>query len=112
MTVYNHPTCSKCNKLLTILKEKGFEPKIINYLETPPSKDELISIIQKLGIRPLDLIRQKETVFQTQYAGKKMSDQAYIDAMLKYPILIERPIVIDENRAIIGRPVVKIFDFL
>ncbi len=97
---------------MALLEEKGIVPEIINYLDTPPSAEELADIIQKLGIAPIDLIRKKEAVFQEKYAGKNLSDEEWIEAMVEDPILIERPIVINGNMAIIGRPPVKVLDII
>ncbi len=112
MKIYNNPSCSKCVATIGILKENNIQPKIINYLETPPSKKELKEIIQLLGISPLDLIRKKETIFQKKYADKKLSDQEWLEVMTLHPILIERPIIINGNKAVIGRPPVKVLDIL
>lgn len=112
MKIYNNLNCSKCRESLCLLEEQGIEVEVINYLEIPPNKEELKGIIQKLGIQPLDLIRQKERVFQENYAGKTLTDEAWIQAMIDHPILIERPILIDEEKAIIGRPPSLILTFL
>ncbi len=112
MKIYNNPTCSKCVSTLALLEEKGVIPEIINYLDTPPSAEELAEVIQKLGIAPIDLIRKKESVFQEKYVGKNLSDQEWIKAMIENPILIERPIVINGNMAIIGRPPARILDII
>ena len=104
MKVYSNPKCSKCVETLSLLEEQGVEVEIINYLETPPTKEELREIIQKLGITPLELVRKNEVIFHQRYLGKYLSDEAWIAAMVADPILIERPIVINENEAVIGRP--------
>lgn len=104
MEFYHNPRCGKSRNALTILKEKGIEPQVIEYLKNPPSKAELTAIIKKLGIAPFDLIRKGESIFKENYKGKNLSDEAWIDAMVENPILIERPIFINGNKAIIGRP--------
>ena len=112
MKVYNNPSCSKCVTTLALLNDKNISPEIINYLETPPKAEELKEIIEKLGIKPIDLIRKKENIFQEKYAGKNLSDTAWIEVMIQYPILIERPIIINGNKAVIGRPPVKVLDII
>lgn len=81
-------------------------------METPPTEGELKEIIQKLNIKPIELIRQKEKIFQEKYAGKTLSNKEYIQAMIEHPILIERPIIINGDIAIIGRPPIKVLDIL
>ena len=112
MKIYNNPSCSKCVSTLALLKENNIRPEIINYLDTPPSAGELAEIINKLGIEPIDLIRKKENIFQEKYAGKTLSGQEWIQAMIEHPILIERPIIINGNKATIGRPPVKVLDII
>ncbi|MEL6812572.1 MAG: arsenate reductase (glutaredoxin) [Bacteroidota bacterium] len=102
--IYHNPRCSKSRETLQILEEKGEKLEIIKYLETVPSKEELLEIIQLLGITPLDLVRKNETIWKEEFKGKKMSDAKIIAAMMKHPKLMERPIVIKNGRAIIGRP--------
>lgn len=97
---------------LCLLEEKGMEVEVVNYLEDPPTKEALAVIISQLGIKPLQLIRQKETVFQEQYLNKSLSDEAWILAMVENPILIERPIVISGNKAVIGRPPTLVLNLL
>jgi arsenate reductase len=110
--MYNNPDCSKCKNVLALLKEKGIEPELINYLETTPSADELKEVLQILGIAPLDLVRKKERIFKEQYIGKELSDDEWIEVLITHPILIERPIVTEGNRAIIGRPPTKVLNLI
>lgn len=110
--IYHNNRCSKSRCALVELENSGKKFEIIYYLETPPSKTELMEIIRKLGIKPIDLIRKTETVYIENLKGKILSDAEWIDAMIKYPILIERPIVIDGDKAIIARPTEKINEIL
>src|SRR4030095_8485378 len=82
----------------------GGEPQMVEYLKTPPSEAELTAIVRKLGIKPLELIRRNEQVFKNKYAGKTLADKEWIKAMVKDPILIQRPIVVRGDAAAIGRP--------
>ncbi len=102
--ILHNNRCSKSRCTLDILKEKNVDHTVINYLEDVPSKDELSEIIKKLGITPAQLIRKGEAAFKENYKGKTLSDEEWIDAMLKFPKLIERPIVINGDKAVIGRP--------
>ncbi|MBI1223026.1 MAG: arsenate reductase (glutaredoxin) [Bacteroidetes bacterium] len=104
MEFYHNPRCGKSRTALGILKDNGIDPDIREYLKNPPTKQELEAVIKKLGISPLELIRQGESIFKEKYKGKNLSDTEWIEAMLTHPILIERPIFIKENKAVIGRP--------
>lgn len=108
--MYNNPDCSKCKNVLALLKEKGIVPELINYLESTPSADELKDVLQKLGIGSQAIIRKKERIFKEHFIGKELSDDEWIDVLIAHPILIERPIVIEGNRAIIGRPPVSVLE--
>lgn len=85
---------------------------MVDYLNHPPSKKELKELIRMLGIRPEELLRKKEPVFEAHYKGKKLTDAGWIDAMVKFPVLIERPIVIQGDRAIVARPEEKLAEFI
>ncbi len=102
---YHNPRCSKSRQALAILNEHGIEPTIINYLETPPVKATLKTILTQLGIPARQLLRKGEEEYkQLGLADESLSEEALIDAMVKHPILIERPIVIANGKAIIARP--------
>lgn len=103
--IYHNPRCSKSRQTLQLLKDTGIEPEIIDYLKTPPTKAELQDILQKLGMQPRDLMRKKEA----EYKGSGMDnvnldEDALIDGMIRKPKLIERPIVLANDKAAIGRP--------
>lgn len=102
--IYHNPKCSKSRATLALLQERGLTPRIVEYLETPPSAAELQAIVAMLGIRPEELVRKGEEIYKARYAGKTLSDEQWIAAMVRDPILIERPIVVLEDRAVIGRP--------
>jgi arsenate reductase (glutaredoxin) len=112
MKIYHNPRCSKSRQGLSILKEAKVDFEIIEYLKSPPSKKEIIDIVSKLNIDPINLIRKNETVWKENYKGKDLSDEQIINAMVDHPKLIERPIVIHGNKAIIGRPPEKIISIL
>lgn len=107
MKIFYNPKCSTCRNTLELLREKGIEPEIVEYLKTPPSRAELENVISLLGIRPLELVRVKEPVWKEKYAGKNLSDSQVIDAMLENPILIERPVLVSGSSAMVCRPYTK-----
>ncbi len=103
-TIYHNPRCSKSRETLELLNQRGVAPDIIEYLKNPPTKAELKALIAQLGISAEQLIRKGEAIFKEHYAGKTLSDAQWIDAMISHPVLIERPIVTDGKRAVLGRP--------
>jgi arsenate reductase len=110
--IYHNPRCGKSREGLSILEQSQQKFEIVKYLETPPTRVELEKIIELLGIKPIELIRIKESVWIEHFKGKNLSDSEVIDAMITYPILMERPIVIKNNLAVLGRPPQKILEFL
>jgi arsenate reductase len=105
VTIFHNPRCGKSRQTLQLLKDRGIEPEIIEYLKTPPSPQELDDILQKLGMQPRELMRKKEAEYQANSLDDTTLDrQALINAMIEHPILIERPIVIANGKAAVGRP--------
>ena len=103
--IYHNPRCSKSRQTLQLLQEQGIEPEIIEYLKTPPTVAELEDILQKLGMDPRDLMRKNEAEYKaTGMDDKELSNEALIDGMINTPKLIERPIVLANGKAAIGRP--------
>ena len=104
-TIYHNPRCSKSRLTLELLKDKGIDPKVILYLETPPSKKELVLILKKLNMEARGLLRKGEAEFKEQnLSDTSKSEEDVIQAMVNFPKLMERPIVIYGDRAVIGRP--------
>jgi arsenate reductase len=105
VTIYHNPRCGKSRQTLQLLKERGVEPEVIEYLKTPPNAEELDDILQKLGMQPRELMRKKEAEYKANGLDDASLDrQALIVGMVNHPILIERPIVIANGKAAIGRP--------
>ncbi len=104
LTIYHNPSCTKSRETLAMIQAAGITPRVIEYLKTPPSEAELAAIVRKLGIAPLELVRKNESVFQEKYAGKQLSDREWIHALVTDPILMQRPIVVRGDAAVIGRP--------
>ena len=103
-TIYHNPRCRKSRETLQLLEANGQQPEIILYLENPPTASELQDLLDKLGIAPMDLIRKGEAIWKENYKGKTLSDKELVAAMVAHPKLIERPIVVNGNRAALGRP--------
>lgn len=94
----------KSRQTLDLIKKAGKEPEIIEYLKDTPTKEELRDILKKLNKKPEEIVRKKESEYKEHFKGKKMSDEEWLDALVKYPKLIERPIVVEGKDAVIGRP--------
>jgi len=112
ITIYHNPRCRKSRETLELVQEKSEDISIKEYLKEPPTKEELSMVIDLLGIRPFELIRKNEPDFKDHFKGKELSDQEWIEAMVAFPKLIERPIVIKDEKAAIGRPPEKVLDIL
>ena len=110
--IYHNPRCRKSRETLALVNEKGEAIEIVEYLKNPPSKDELANIIEVLGISPRQLIRKGEKLFKEEFKDKELTDMQWIDVMSENPILIERPIVIKDGKAKIGRPPESVLDIL
>lgn len=102
--IYHNNRCSKSRQGVQVLEESGKEFQIVKYLEDAPSEKELTEIINLLGITPIQLVRKTEKIWKEEFKGKEMSDADIIKAMIENPKLIERPIIINNNKAVIGRP--------
>lgn len=110
--IYHNSRCSKSRECLSLLEHSGVEFEIIKYLEKPPTFEELNTIIEKLGINPKKLIRKKEKIWMENFINKEFTNKEIIEIMVANPILIERPIVINGNKAVIARPTEKISEIL
>lgn len=105
VTIYHNPRCTKSRQTLALLEQRGIKPKIIEYLDNPPSAAELKHLLKLLGIPARELLRKKEDEYhQAKLDDPSLSDAEIINAMIKHPRLIERPIVVTGNKAAIGRP--------
>lgn len=106
--IYHNPRCRKSREGLQIVENSGKDFEIREYLKELPSEEELVSVVDLLKIKPIDLVRKNETIWKENYKGKELSDSEVIKAMAENPKLIERPIVINNGVAVIGRPPEKI----
>lgn len=113
VVIYHNPRCSKSRATLQLLRDRGIEPKVVEYLKTPPSRETLESILAALGKEPRELMRKNEKLYQELGLDDPSLDrEALIEAMLENPILIERPIVVAADKAAIGRPPDKVLEIL
>lgn len=110
--IYHNPRCRKSRETLDILQKKNIDPEIILYLESPPSKSRLKQIVKMLGIKAEDLVRKGESIYKDNYKGKTLTQDEWIAAMVENPKLIERPIVIKNEKAALGRPPENVLDIL
>lgn len=110
--IYHNPRCSKSREGCSILAQIDQEYEIIDYQKNPLTREELKDLINKLQIKPIELVRTKESIWKENYEGKDLTDEEIITAMQENPRLIERPIVVNGNKAVIGRPPVLIKDIL
>lgn len=113
LKIYHNPRCSKSRKTLELLRDKGVEPEIVEYLKATPSSQELVEIIEKLGTSARSVLRKGEAAYkELVLKDETLSDEAIVRAIVSNPILLERPIVVSGDRAIIGRPPENVLDLL
>ncbi len=105
VTIWHNPRCSKSRQTLTLLREHGVEPEIVEYLKTPPAAGELEAVLDKLGMEPRDLMRRKEAAYrEAGLDDPALGRRALVEAMSAHPVLIERPVVLAKGKAALGRP--------
>ena len=113
VTIYHNPRCSKSRQTLKLLQDQGIEPRIVEYLRTPPDAETIRHLITLLGIAPRDLLRRKEAPYKALGLNDpQKSDEEIIAAMVENPVLIERPIVVKGDRAALGRPPEQVLEIL
>ncbi len=112
VTIYHNPRCTKSRQTLALLEAHGVTPRVIEYLKTPPDRATIVALLRKLGIPARELVRSKEPEFAALGLDAAATEDALIDAMASHPKLIERPIVVVDRRARIGRPPEAVLDIL
>ena len=112
VVIYHNPRCSKSRATLALIQEKGIEPEIIEYLHATPSESELDAILSKLNMQPADLMRTGEDEYKAHIKGNDLSRAEAIALMVKYPRVIERPVVVKGEKAAVGRPPESVLDIL
>ncbi len=110
MKIYHNPRCSKSRQTLAIIREKGEEVEIVEYLNNPLNKIELKRLLKKLGMKPEHIIRKGEAIYKENYKGKSYTDEDWIEIMANNPIIMERPIVVKGDKAVMGRPPENVID--
>jgi arsenate reductase len=112
ITIYHNPRCGKSRECLAFIENSKQKFEVIKYLESPLSKKELIALLKKLKIKPIELIRTKEKIWIEKYKSKKLTDNDIINSIIDYPILMERPIAIKGEKAVIARPFERIKEII
>jgi arsenate reductase len=112
MKIYHNPRCSKSRQTLQIIKDAGADVEIIEYLNQTPTEKELTAVLEKLGMNAEDILRKGEDIYKQNFKGKTFSNEEWIKIMIENPKLIERPIVIKGNKAVLGRPPENVNEFL
>ena len=112
-TIFHNPACGTSRNVLAMIRQSGVEPEIIEYLQTPPTREQLVALLIAMEMSPRDLMRRKEAVYgELGLADESLSDAQLLDAMLAHPILIERPIVVTEKGVRLCRPSERVLDIL
>jgi arsenate reductase (glutaredoxin) len=104
MKIYHNPRCRKSREALELLTKNGVKLEVIEYLNTPPSEQELREIVAYLGVSPEEIVRKGEPEYKENFKGKMLNDEQWIKALIDYPKLMERPIVVKNKKAVVGRP--------
>ena len=104
LKIYHNPRCSKSRETLELINKKGVAVEVVEYLKNVPSTKELKDVLMKLHLKPEQIIRKSEAIYKEKLKGMKFSDEEWIQIMIENPILIERPIIVKNNKAVIGRP--------
>jgi len=112
IAIWHNPQCSKSRNAMQLLEERGIDAEVIKYLDTPPNKEDIKALLSMLDIEPRALMRTKEEIYKSLKLADEKSDEKLIEAMVAHPKLIERPIVVNEGKAAIGRPIENIINIL
>jgi arsenate reductase (glutaredoxin) len=112
MKMLHHPYCTKSCAALDFVKINQLELEVVDLTQNKPTREFLLELLKKLGVPASEIVRTSESVFVKKYEGKTLSDDEWIDAIVAHPILLQRPIFIEGDKAVIGRPVEKVFDLV
>jgi arsenate reductase (glutaredoxin) len=112
LVMWHKSTCSKSCEVMQALKKAGVKPEVYEYLEESPTEEMLIDVLEKLGMKAEDLVRKKERIYREKFEGEKLTEEQWLKILVKYPLLIERPILIKGNKAIIARPTERIKEII
>ena len=108
ITIWHNNRCSKSRNAVCLLEEKNISTKVFEYLKTPPTAQQIKDVLTKLGVEPEALVRKGEEIYKAEYKGKALTYDQWVEAFVKHPVLIERPIIIKGDKAVIGRPIENI----
>lgn len=112
VTIYHNPACSKSRETLALIRERGIEPRIVEYLKTPPTREVLRALTQRLKVSAQDLVRREEAEFKEHFAGKELNEDGWLQALAEHPRLLQRPIVVRGQQAVLGRPPANVLSLL
>ena len=110
--IYHNPRCAKCRATCALIAERGYTMEIVEYLVTPPGKEELRALLHKLLMKPEEIVRKSEELFKEHYADRTLGDEEWLNILAANPILIERPIVVRGDKAVVARPPEKALSLL
>ncbi|WP_298121206.1 arsenate reductase (glutaredoxin) [Flavobacterium sp.] len=112
ITIYHNPRCGKSRECIAFVENSKQEFEVVKYLENPLTFKELETIIKKLNIKPIELIRTKESIWVERFKGKTLTDKEIVQSMVDFPILMERPIAVKGNKAVIARPFERVNEII
>ena len=112
LRIYHNARCSKSRAACALVREQGFEPEVVEYLKSPPSRSELAELLRKLGMPAVSIVRKGEDIYKSEYQGRELNEEQWLDACAKPPILMERPIVVRGERAVVARPPERVLELL
>lgn len=112
LKIYHNTRCSTSRNVCDLLKKKKVKTEVVEYLKTPPAQKELKELLQLLGMKASELVRTKESLYKEKVEGKKITQAQWLKILAENPILIERPIIVKGDKAIIGRPPEKVLEFI
>lgn len=110
--IYHNARCSKSRAACSLLAERGLEPEVVDYLRIPPTVEELRELARMLGLAPSQLVRRGEDLYRSTFAGRDLTEDQWLVALAEHPILLERPILVRGNRAVVGRPPERVLELL
>ncbi len=112
MQFYHNPRCRKSREALSLLQEKGIEPELVLYLKDPPTREAFRALLKKLDMPARDLIRRNDAIYKENYKGKELSEEEWLDALTEHPKLMERPILVKGDQAVVGRPPERVLELV
>lgn len=110
--IYHNARCSKSRAACALAREQGYELEVVEYLKSPPSRSELAELVRKLGVPASSIVRKGEDIYKSDYQGRELDEDQWLDALAMHPILIERPIVVRGERAVVARPPERVLELL